>query len=159
MAAEMEKWTQNGILAIFSLFFPFRRPFFGHFRPGAIFHFFPIFFGFLRRTGFPFCRWPPRTQRLSLIGPSMSPVGGYLVDGVEQSTRTRFPSLLRPRLRLGSSHSHYTLDGPNRQSPIASVQRTRSTLAGHSAIPSATNVARMNTNRAIRIAAQRTQGV
>ena len=51
------------------------------------------------------------------------------------------------------------LDGPNRQSPIASSQRTRSTLAGHSAVPRRTNVARMNANRAIRIAAQRTKGL
>ena len=41
------------------------------------------------------------------------------------------------------------LDGPNRQSPIASVQRTRSTLASHSAVPHGTNVARTNANRAI----------
>ena len=44
-----------------------------------------------------------------------------------------------------------SLDGQNRQSPIASVHRTRSTLAGHSAVP--------HGNRAIRIAAQRTQGL
>ena len=49
------------------------------------------------------------------------------------------------------------LGGHNRQSPIASVQSTRSTLAGHSAVPCGTNVKRMNTNRAIRIAAQRPQ--
>ena len=36
------------------------------------------------------------------------------------------------------------LDGPNRQSPIASVQRTRSTLASQSAVPLGTNVKRMN---------------
>ena len=42
--------------------FPFRRPFFGHFRPGAIFHFLPHFPWILRRTGFPFCRWSPQTQ-------------------------------------------------------------------------------------------------
>ena len=51
------------------------------------------------------------------------------------------------------------LEGPNRQSPIASVQRTRSTLAGHSAVPRGTNVTRTNANRAIRIAAERTQGL
>ena len=51
------------------------------------------------------------------------------------------------------------LDGPNRQSPIASVQRTRSTLAGHSAGPRGTNAALTNANRTIRIAAQRTQGL
>ena len=51
-----------------------------------------------------------------------------------------------------------TLDGPNRQSPIASVQRTWSTLAGHSASPRGTNTRPSNANRAIRIAAQRTQG-
>ena len=51
------------------------------------------------------------------------------------------------------------LDGQNRQSPIASVQRTRSALANHSAVPRGTNVKRMNANRAIRIAAQRGQGL
>ena len=45
------------------------------------------------------------------------------------------------------------------KSPIASVQRTRPTLAGHSALPRGTSVKRMNANRAIRIAAQRTQGL
>ena len=39
------------------------------------------------------------------------------------------------------------------QSPIASVQRRRSTLAGHSAGPRGTNATPMNANRAIRIAA------
>ena len=40
------------------------------------------------------------------------------------------------------------------------VQRTtRSTLASHSAVPCGTNVKRMNANRAIRIAAQRTHGL
>ena len=52
-----------------------------------------------------------------------------------------------------------SLDGPNRQSPIASVQRTRLTLAGHSAGPRGTNNTPTNANRAIRIAAQRTQGL
>ena len=42
-----------------------------------------------------------------------------------------------------------TLDGQNRQSPIASVQRTRSTLASHSAVPCGSNVKGMNANRAI----------
>ena len=45
-----------------------------------------------------------------------------------------------------------SLDGRNRQSPIASVQRMRSTLASHSEVPRGTNVKRMNANRAIRIA-------
>ena len=44
--------------------------------------------------------------------------------------------------------------GLNRQSAIASVQRTQSTLAGHSAIPRGTNTTRMNVDRAIRVAAQ-----
>ena len=52
-----------------------------------------------------------------------------------------------------------TVHGPNRQSPIASVQRTLSTLAGHAAVPHGTNVKRMNTNRAIRTAEQRMQGL
>ena len=51
------------------------------------------------------------------------------------------------------------LDGQNRQSPIASVQRTQSTLASHSAVPRGTNTTPTNANRAIRIAAQRTQGL
>ena len=45
----------------------------------------------------------------------------------------------------------------NRQSLC--IQRTAVSLASHSAIPRATNVARTNANRAIRIAAQRTQGL
>ena len=48
------------------------------------------------------------------------------------------------------------LGGQNRQSPVASVQRKRSTLARHSALPRGTNVTRMNTNRAMRAAAQQT---
>ena len=51
------------------------------------------------------------------------------------------------------------LDGRNRQLPIASVQRTQSTLAGHSAVPRGTSTTPMNANRSIRIAAQRTQGL
>ena len=46
----------------------------------------------------------------------------------------------------------------NRQS-LASVQRTQSTLATHSAVPRGTNVKRVDANRAIQIAAQRTQGL
>ena len=48
--------------------------------------------------------------------------------------------------------SLWTLDGQNCQSPIASVQQTQSTLASHSAVPHGTNVTRINTNHAIRIA-------
>ena len=51
------------------------------------------------------------------------------------------------------------LDAQNPLSPIASVQQTRSALANHSAIPRGTKVARTNANRAIRVAAQRTQGL
>ena len=58
------------------------------------------------------------------------------------------------KLRLFPDSREVALDGPNRQSPIASVQRTRSTLADHSAIPHGTNVAPMNANRAIPITAQ-----
>ena len=43
---------QNGSLAHFLAIFPFRRPFFGHFGLGAIFHFLSIFSGFLCRAGF-----------------------------------------------------------------------------------------------------------
>ena len=41
------------------------------------------------------------------------------------------------------------LDGQNRQSPIASVQRTQSTLASHSAVPRGTPTTPTNANRAI----------
>ena len=58
-----------------------------------------------------------------------------------------------------SKISKKVIDGQNRQSPIASVQRMRSTLASHSAAPCGMNVKQMNANRAIRIAAQRTQGL
>ena len=51
------------------------------------------------------------------------------------------------------------LDGQNRQSPIASVQRMQPTLASHAAVPRGTNTTPTNTNRAIRIAAQRTKGL
>ena len=51
------------------------------------------------------------------------------------------------------------LDGQNRQSPIASIQRTQSTLASHSAVPSGMNTTPTNANCAIRIAVQRTQGL
>ena len=47
--------------------------------------------------------------------------------------------------------------GAHRLFPIASVQRTRSTLASLSANPRGTNVVRMHANHAIRIAAQRAQ--
>ena len=50
-------------------------------------------------------------------------------------------------------------DGQNRQSPVASVQRTQSTLASHAAIARGTNTTPTNANRTIRIAAQRTQGL
>ena len=42
-----------------------------------------------------------------------------------------------------------SLDGQNRQSPIASVQRTQSTLASYSAVPRGTNSTPTNANRAI----------
>ena len=44
-------------------------------------------------------------------------------------------------------------------SPIASVQRMWSTLAGHSAGAGGTNTTPTNANHVIRIAAQRTQGL
>ena len=55
---------------------PFLEPFFhfgGHFSAisgrGPFSIFFPIFPGFLRRTGFPFCRWPPHMQHIPLVKP------------------------------------------------------------------------------------------
>ena len=51
------------------------------------------------------------------------------------------------------------IDRQNRQSPIDSVQRMRSSLASYSAVPRETNVTQINAHRAIRIAAQPTQGL
>ena len=65
MAAEMEKWAQNGILAIFWLFFHFGGHFLAISGLGPFFIFFPIFSGFLCRACFPFCIWPLRLQDLS----------------------------------------------------------------------------------------------
>ena len=39
MATEMENWETKGQNPILGSMFPFGLPFFGHFRPGAIFHF------------------------------------------------------------------------------------------------------------------------
>ena len=64
------------------------------------------------------------------------------------------PNRIRIRNRIAA-----TFDGQNRQSPIAGVQRARSALANHFAVPCGTNVKRMNANHAIRNAAQRTQGL
>ena len=55
--------------------------------------------------------------------------------------------------------SHYGGQLRWAKSPIASVQRTQSTLAGHSAGPRGTNTTPTNANHAIRIAVQRTQGL
>ena len=57
------------------------------------------------------------------------------------------------------SHRFRDCVGLDRQSPIASFQRMRSTLASHSAVPLKMNVTRTNTNRAIQIATERTQGL
>ena len=53
------------------------------------------------------------------------------------------------------------LEGPNRQSLVFSErgQVTGSTLASHSAVPRGTTVTQMKNNRAIRVAAQLTQGL
>ena len=61
--------------------------------------------------------------------------------------------------RLLSQSGFCHLDGRNRQSPTASVQRTRSFIDSHCAISCGKNVKRMDANRAIRIAAQRTQSL
>ena len=55
------KW-KNGPQKWFWSIFPFQRPFFGDFQPGAIFHSLSHLPGFLRRAGFPFCKWPLRSQ-------------------------------------------------------------------------------------------------
>ena len=52
-----------------------------------------------------------------------------------------------------------SLGGQNRQSPIASVQRTQPTLASHTALPRGTNAKWTNANCAIRNATQWMQGL
>ena len=64
--------------------------------------------------------------------------------------RFRFPEARGPRQHPLLWHPDI-LDGPNRRSPIASVQRNRSTLASQERM--------LHANRTIRIAAQRTQGL
>ena len=96
--------------------------------------------------------WVPRIAHKSLT-PGHLPGGVPLPDHWQ---RNRF-QIDSERAQFSFLYCH--LDGQNCQSPIASVQRTRSTLASHSAGPRGTNVKRMNANRAIRIAAQRTQGL
>ena len=71
--------------------------------------------------------------------------------------RSKFPHQGFPSLTQNQIETRQTLGVG--QSPIASVQRTQTTLAGHSAVPRGTNTTPMNANRAIRIAAQRTQGL
>ena len=56
--------------------------------------------------------------------------------------------------RLGSVCA---LDVQNRRSPIASVQRTRSTLAGHSAVPRGTNTTPSNCVPIARFESQRNE--
>ena len=46
---------------------------------------------------------------------------------------------LRSGMDKFQSTNLLSLDGQNRQSPIASVQRTQSTLASHTAVPRGTN--------------------
>ena len=68
MATEIEKIEKNGqTMAKLPFWGPFFH-FWAHFSAisgqGPFSSFFPIFPGFLCRTGFPFCRWPPRTQAM-----------------------------------------------------------------------------------------------
>ena len=58
----------------------------------------------------------------------------------------------------GKRNSHTSLDGQNRQSPAFS-ERGQLSQAGFNAVPHGTNVKRVNANRAMRIAAQQTQGL
>ena len=59
------------------------------------------------------------------------------------------------RLRVGIPEDREaTSDGQNRQSPMASIERTRTTVSGHSAGPRETNTTPTNADHAIRIAMQ-----
>ena len=62
------KWTNGHENGILGSIFPFRWPFFGHFGPGAIFHFLSHFPGTFASGRFPIPRiWPLRSQKNSLF--------------------------------------------------------------------------------------------
>ena len=89
MASEMEKWLQKWDFGHFFSIFSISVAIFRPCQAGGHFpSFFPIFPGFLRQTGFPFCRWPPHTKivpgissenLLSLLGdrPSLESIVVY----------------------------------------------------------------------------------
>ena len=62
------KWKNGPKMGFwpFILYFSISVAIFRPFQAGGHFPFFSHFFGFLRRTGLPFCRWPPRTQKKTL---------------------------------------------------------------------------------------------
>ena len=96
----------------------------------------------------------PSSVRLRFVDGTVRTVPVFGSDG---SSLERFFFLFQYCVteRDGSgSASVLDLDGQNRQSPIASVQRTRPTVTNHSAVPRGMNTTPMNANRAIRIAAQ-----
>ena len=105
---------------------------------------------------FGFC-WDRNSQGTSVCSYKLCPVFWCPLNPPSQKSEVM--NLLSSCICITSTSNRIacTLDGPNRQSPIASVQRTRSTLGSHSAVPRGTNVKGMNANRAIRIAAPRTQ--
>ena len=96
--------------------------------------------------------WSPRARKYPPKHPQDIPPKNFLVG-----------LLFVPGPKVGDdsagSVTHYLRWAKSPKSPIAGVQRTQSTLAIHSAVPRGTNVKRVNANRAIRIATQRTQGL
>ena len=90
---------------------------------------------------------------------------GYRTDGTkyQEGYRTvwgnsKLPEKVSPDMVYRSDSIAISRDMGALRSPIACVQRTRSTRASHSAVLCGTNVTQMNANRVIQIAVQRTQG-
>ena len=123
------------------------------------------------RSAFSKLGWFPRARMVITSNDQTMPrqstdnsqtMSGQLMDYCQTIT-TQAKCLAGSKVRVNSlgrsAEIQAILDGPNRKSPIASVQRTRSALAGHSASPRGTNTAPTNAHRAIRIAVQRTQGL
>ena len=81
------KWKNGPKMGFwpFFLYFSISAAIFRPFQAGGHFPFLPIFFGFLRQTGFPFCRWPPRAQpSFQFLVPGkirMYPRSGFLAPG------------------------------------------------------------------------------
>ena len=103
----------------------------------------------------PQSRWKSRDcPERALFGP----IGAFRAKPPFAKPRLDFPVSIRTKI-YSSTNQSCTYRWANRQSPIASVQRSQSTLESYSAVPRGTNTKPTNANRAIRIADKRTQGL